>query len=48
MQSGQLDFREGVLTGVFTVPGDGSVNFKLILEELMFRSYKGWLIVDSI
>ncbi|WP_332631356.1 myo-inosose-2 dehydratase [Halalkalibacter flavus] len=47
VQLGELDFREGVLAGVFTVPGDGSINFKPILEELMFRGYKGWLIVEA-
>lgn len=40
-------FREGVLKGIFTVPGDGSLDFEPIIAELMKRGYKGWIIVEA-
>src|SRR5699024_5220447 len=42
-----LDFREGVLEGVFTVPGDGCIDFESIIAELVKRGYKGWTIVEA-
>jgi inosose dehydratase len=43
----QLDFREGVLEGVFTVPGDGCIDFKPIIAKLIKSGYKGWIIVEA-
>lgn len=42
-----LDFREGVLEGLFTVPGDGCIDFEAIVAELMKREYQGWTIVEA-
>jgi inosose dehydratase len=40
-------FMQAVLDGVFTVPGDGSVNFPAILGALRTSGYAGWLIVEA-
>lgn len=42
-----LRFREGVRRGVFTVPGDGCIEFKPIFEELKRRCYEGWIIIEA-
>jgi inosose dehydratase len=33
--------------GVFTVPGDGCIDFVPIIEELVQRGYQGWTIVEA-
>lgn len=43
----QMDFRSAVLEGIFTVPGDGVIDFEPIIAELMRREYQGWTIVEA-
>jgi inosose dehydratase len=38
-------FLDSVLAGVFTVPGDGVIDFASVLTEL--RGYSGWLVVEA-
>jgi inosose dehydratase len=40
-------FLGAVLKGVFTVPGDGSIDFDPILERLAAADYEGWFIVEA-
>jgi inosose dehydratase len=40
-------FLAAVLAGVFTVPGDGSIDFAAVLAELRPRGYAGWLVVEA-
>jgi inosose dehydratase len=40
-------FMQAVLDGVFTVPGDGSVDFAAILSILHEAGYGGWLVVEA-
>jgi inosose dehydratase len=40
-------FMQAVLDGVFTVPGDGSVDFAAILTTLHDAGYSGWLVVEA-
>lgn len=40
-------FMQAVLDGVFTVPGDGTVDFPAILAALRDVGYAGWLIVEA-
>ena len=40
-------FREGIEAGVFTVPGDGDIDFRPILETLSDAGYRGWLMVEA-
>ncbi|TQF71360.1 myo-inosose-2 dehydratase [Pseudoalteromonas luteoviolacea] len=44
-----LSFKEAILRGVFTVPGDpaGCLDFKEILQALADKSFAGWLIVEA-
>ncbi|MGA5499312.1 myo-inosose-2 dehydratase [Streptomyces cinereoruber] len=49
VKSDHLSFQEGILQGVFTVPGDpqGAINFKPILSTLGEAGYEGWLVVEA-
>jgi inosose dehydratase len=40
-------FLGSVLKGVFTVPGDGSLDFARMLAILDKRNYRGWLVVEA-
>ena len=40
-------FLRAVLDGVFTVPGDGSIDFAAVLRELRPSGYAGWLVVEA-
>jgi inosose dehydratase len=42
-----LSFQDGVELGVFTVPGDGAIDFRPILETLADADYQGWLVVEA-
>lgn len=42
-----IDFRTAVLKGLFTVPGDGCIDFAPIFKELIERNYNGWIIVEA-
>jgi inosose dehydratase len=43
----KLSFQQGVEDGVFTVPGDGALDFVPVLEALGRAGYKGWLVVEA-
>tara|TARA_B100001093_G_scaffold225087_2_gene215755 strand:+ start:927 stop:1838 length:912 start_codon:yes stop_codon:yes gene_type:complete len=40
-------FLDAVLKGAFTVPGDGNINFKEVVETLAKHNYEGWFIVEA-
>lgn len=40
-------FLDAVLAGVFTVPGDGSVDYPAVLAPLAAQNYAGWLVVEA-
>ncbi len=42
-----LSFLDAVLSGVFTVPGDGAVDYPPILAALKAADYRGWLVVEA-
>jgi inosose dehydratase len=42
-----LPFLEAVLDGVFTVPGDGCVDYAAVLPPLAAAGYAGWLVVEA-
>lgn len=42
-----MSFMGAVLEGIFTVPGDGSVDFLSLLRPLAARGYDGWLVVEA-
>jgi inosose dehydratase len=43
----QWSFLDSVLNGVFTVPGDGAIDFAGLVGLLREKHYKGWLIVEA-
>jgi len=40
-------FLDAVVAGVFTVPGDGSVDYPPVFAELKQRGYQGWFVVEA-
>ncbi len=40
-------FLDAVLKGAFTVPGDGNINFKEVIQTLAQNDYEGWFIVEA-
>jgi inosose dehydratase len=42
-----LSFQDAIEAGVFTVPGDGSIDFVPILQTLADAGYEGWLVVEA-
>lgn len=43
----QWSFLDAVLNGVFTVPGDGGIDFTAIVATLRAHGYQGWLVVEA-
>ena len=46
-RSTDMSFMNAVLAGIFTVPGDGCVDFPSLLSELSKADYAGWLVVEA-
>jgi len=47
MHKGDRSFLDAVVEGVFTVPGDGAVDFAGVLGALKAARYQGWLVVEA-
>jgi inosose dehydratase len=47
LKAGNWSFLEGVLEGVFTVPGDGSIDFAAFIKSLKTIDYSGWVVVEA-
>ncbi|SCB56439.1 inosose dehydratase [Rhizobium aethiopicum] len=47
VRRGDLSFNAGVRAGMFTVPGDGIVNFRPVADFVRESSYRGWLVVEA-
>ncbi|WP_041608297.1 myo-inosose-2 dehydratase [Halobacteroides halobius] len=43
----KLSFLEGVKMGVFTIPGDGAIDFDPIFKILEEADYEGWMVVEA-
>jgi inosose dehydratase len=43
----QWSFLKAVKEGVFTVPGDGSIDFRPIFNVISEKKYEGWLLVEA-
>ena len=43
----QESFLDAVLKGAFTVPGDGSLDFDHLIQQLMNFNYEGWFVVEA-
>ncbi|MCH9050739.1 MAG: myo-inosose-2 dehydratase [Proteobacteria bacterium] len=46
-RGGDMSFLDAMLDGVFTVPGDGAVDFTKVLAALRHSAYSGWLVVEA-
>ncbi|MBX3568109.1 MAG: myo-inosose-2 dehydratase [Rhizobiaceae bacterium] len=42
-----MSFMGAVMEGIFTVPGDGSVDYLSLLQPLAANGYEGWLVVEA-
>ncbi|MFK4300208.1 MULTISPECIES: myo-inosose-2 dehydratase [unclassified Paenibacillus] len=40
-------FRDSFLMGMFTVPGDGCIDFSKVYEVLLKHQYSGWIVVEA-
>lgn len=42
-----MSFEQAIEAGVFTVPGDGSIDFVPIFDALAHAGFEGWLVVEA-
>jgi inosose dehydratase len=42
-----LSFRDAIEAGVFTVPGDGAIDFVPIFEAFADSGFEGWIVVEA-
>lgn len=42
-----ISFLDSIPQGVFTVPGDGCIDFRPIFQHLKEREYAGWMIIEA-
>lgn len=42
-----MSFMSAVMEGIFTVPGDGCIDYRPILSTLAAVDYQGWLVVEA-
>jgi inosose dehydratase len=47
MRAADQSFLDAVLDGVFTVPGDGAIDFAAVFTALKAANYHGWLVVEA-
>ena len=43
----QQSFLDAVVKGVFTVPGDGDIDFPALIKQLAGYDYEGWFVVEA-
>lgn len=46
-RAGDSSFMAAVLEGIFTVPGDGAIDYVPLLRRLADAGYAGWLVVEA-
>ena len=42
-----MSFMDAVMAGIFTVPGDGAIDYPVLLGLLARHGYEGWLVVEA-
>jgi inosose dehydratase len=47
VRSEDLSFNAGVRSGMFTVPGDGGLDFAPVAKFVKASGYRGWLVVEA-
>ena len=43
----QTTFDQAVHDGIFTVPGDGDLDFEPLIKKIVVEGYDGWLLVEA-
>jgi inosose dehydratase len=43
----RASFLDGVLAGMFTVPGDGGLDYAQVMAELKRIDYSGWIVIEA-
>jgi inosose dehydratase len=46
-KEGESSFLDGVLAGMFTVPGDGGLDYAAIMRALKAIDYSGWIVIEA-
>jgi inosose dehydratase len=46
-RAGGASFLDGVLEGMFTVPGDGGLDYAQVMAALAAISYSGWIVIEA-
>jgi len=46
-RDGGSSFLDGVLAGMFTVPGDGGLDYARIMRALKAIDYSGWIVIEA-
>jgi inosose dehydratase len=47
IQASDQSFLDGVLAGMFTVPGDGGLDYAAVMHALADIGYAGWVVVEA-
>jgi inosose dehydratase len=47
IQASDQSFLDGVLAGMFTVPGDGDLDYAAVMHALADIGYAGWVVVEA-
>ncbi|WP_024867567.1 myo-inosose-2 dehydratase [Pseudoxanthomonas suwonensis] len=47
VQAQRSSFLDGVLAGMFTVPGDGGLDYAQVMQELKKIGYSGWIVIEA-
>lgn len=47
VRANDISFNEGVRSGMFTVPGDGDIDFAPLANWVRDSGYRGWLVVEA-
>ena len=47
VQAKGWSFLDGVLAGMFTVPGDGGLDYGAVMRALADIGYSGWIVVEQ-
>jgi inosose dehydratase len=46
-RDGGMSFLDGVLAGMFTVPGDGGLDYAKLMTALAKINYSGWIVIEA-
>jgi len=47
VRKNNASFLDGVIAGMFTVPGDGSIDYSEVMRALVEIGYNGWIIIEA-